>query len=194
MLAIAEIEGFIMLKGVQALLRLWWNICLFKRNPEEVPYSPALLGVVATCQWGLAYLAWTNSKNWQYGLVAATVYIAILLILPYLILLAARKTARYVQMQAALLGTSLLLNLVAAVTIIAAAFLAQKVAFLQYLVLVVVALMVVWAVSVQGRIYQSALEKPRFVAICIAIFVLLASSNLFEWTMRLLAWLKDNVL
>lgn len=182
-----------MLKGVRALLLLWWDICRFKRSPEDVPYSPTLLGVVAACQWVLAYLAWSNSRDWQYGLLAATVYVLILLLLPYLILLIAHKAARYVQMQAALLGTSLLLNLIAAITIIAAAFLAQQVPFLQYLVLIVVVLMVIWAVSVQGRIYQSALEKSRFVAICIAIFVLLASSNVFEWTMRFLTWIKDSM-
>ena len=182
-----------MLKGLLALIKLWWDICRFKRNPEEVPYSPTLLAVVAACQWGLAYLAWTNTRNWQYGLVAATVYIAILLFLPYIILLAARKTARYVQMQAALLGTSLLLNLVAAIVIIVVAFLAQKIAFFQYVTMAVIAVMVVWAVSVQARIYQSALEKSRLMAVCIAVFVLLASSNLFEWTMRFLSWVKDSI-
>lgn len=182
------------MKGLLALLRLWWDICRFKRDPEDVPYSPTLLAVVALCQWGLAYLAWTNSKNWQYGLLAATVYVGTLLLLPYLVLLAAHKTARYVQMQAALLGTSLLLNLVAAILIVSSSFLAEGIPFLQYMVLLVIILMVVWAVAVQGKIYQSALEKSRFIAVCIAIFVLLASSNIFEWTMRLLQWIKASVL
>ncbi len=182
------------MKGLLALLRLWWDICRFKRDPADVPYSPTLLAVVAVCQWGLAFLAWTSSKSWQYALLAATIYVGTLLILPYLVLLAAHKSARYVQMQAALLGTSLILNLVAAIVIVCSAFLAQNIHFLQYLVLLVIAGMVVWAVSVQGKIYQSALEKSRLMAICIAIFVLLASSNIFEWTMRLLQWLKASVL
>lgn len=182
------------MKGLLALLRLWWDICRFKRDPADVPYSPTLLVVVAACQWALAYAAWTHTKNWQYGLVAATIYVGTLLLLPYLVLLAAHKTARYVQMQAALLGTSLLLNLVAALLILSSAFLAQAIPFLQYLVLFVIILMVIWAVAVQGKIYQSALEKSRFVAVCIAIFVLLASSNIFEWMMRLLQWVKAAVL
>ncbi|MCD6045992.1 MAG: hypothetical protein K0R48_1155 [Gammaproteobacteria bacterium] len=182
------------MKGLLALLRLWWDICRFKRDPEDVPYSPTLLIVVAMFQWALAYAAWTDSKNWQYGLLAATLYVGTLLLLPYVILLAAHKTARYVQMQAALLGTSLLLNLVAALLIISSRFLAQAIPFLEYLVVVVITVMVIWAVAVQGRIYQSALEKSRLVAICIAIFVLLASSKIFDWMMHLLQWVKADFL
>ncbi len=179
-----------MYRGVLSLVRLFWGICCFKRSPEEVPYSPSLLIFVALCQWGLASLAWGYSQGFSYGFIAASVYLSTILILPYLVLRLAHKKMRYLQTQTALLGTSLVLNFVAGLVIVVSLQLAQAFSFLEHLILVAIFMAVFWAVSVQGSIYRCALEKPRFVGVLIAIAVLLLSSNVFEWGMRLLGLVK----
>ncbi len=182
-----------MIPGFSALVRLFWDICCFKRGPEDVPYSPVLLSLVAVCQWGLVFLVWTSSRNWRYGSIAASVYLLAFLALPYLVLTIARKTPRYLQMEVSLLSTSFLINIVAILVIVSLGSLTQIIAALQYVVLFSAVLIVIWMVAVQGAIYQHTLEKSRFMGICIAIFVLVISSNLLEGVMRLLGWARSSM-
>lgn len=46
--------------GMQSLIGLFWDVCLLRRGPQDVPYSPALLGalLVAGVAVDLVFFSW----------------------------------------------------------------------------------------------------------------------------------------
>jgi len=48
---------------MSALIRLFWDICIFKRGPQDVPYSQFLLGIMMALEFLLGFLAMLIPDN-----------------------------------------------------------------------------------------------------------------------------------
>lgn len=158
-------------------ISLFWNLCLFRTGPEQVPYSPRLTGWVLAL-WVVVALPLVLSVPGLTGaraplFMAATVgteFIAVALLLGW-----RNFGSRLLQTMTALLGADLLLNLLSWPLVLpfagertpAAVF----AAFAQLLLFG-------WSIAVKGHILRSALELPRFTAYLLAVTLALITMAL----------------
>jgi len=160
---------------MQALLKAFWDIALWRRGPGDLPGSSALLGITA-----VAYSLLSAVQSWLiYGtdrLVQRTLAdLALTLLLVWLLLTITGRSHRYRQTASAVLGTGALLSPLVILLILlkGAAAASQIVALLVWMGSVGV---ILWFTFVLGHIVRSALDTGLFTGVAIAITYVVASA------------------
>lgn len=160
---------------MQALLKAFWDIALWRRGPGDLPGSSALLGITA-----VAYSLLSTVQSWLiYGtdrLVQRTLAdLALTLLLVWLLLTITGRSHRYRQTASAVLGTGALLSPLVILLILlkGAAAASQIVALLVWMGSVGV---ILWFTFVLGHIVRSALDTGLFTGVAIAITYVVASA------------------
>jgi len=158
-------------------ISLFWNLCLFRTGPEQVPYSPRLAGWVLAL-WAMVALPLVLSVPGLTGtraplFMAATVgteFIAVALLLGW-----RNLGSRLLQTMTALLGADLLLNLLSWPLVLPfAGERTPEAVFAAFAQL----LLFGWSIAVKGHILRSALELPRFTAYLLAVTLALLTMAL----------------
>jgi len=95
---------------MQALLKAFWDIALWRRDPSQLPDSATLVIVTA-----LAYAAFSGIQSWMlFGMDAlflrTVADLAVTVLLVWLLLSVARRRYRFNQTVSAVLGTGALLS------------------------------------------------------------------------------------
>jgi len=100
-----------------ALIRLFWNICLLKRGPQDVPYSAFLLAGMLTIDMliGLVIYMIPDAKGTVHPIGRVFVYLLAnnfsFMGAIYIILSVHGRTARSLQTISAMFGVDIILNL-----------------------------------------------------------------------------------
>src|SRR5688500_14465788 len=96
---------------MKALLDLLRDLMLFRRGPQDLPFSPALLA--AACVIGFALDAFVAGRfqQMQDAVPRVAFSLAALLALPWIALKLAKLDARYAQTATALVATSAMFTL-----------------------------------------------------------------------------------
>ena len=162
---------------MQSLIKVMWDIALWRRDPGELPASWMLVALT-----GLAYGLASYAQAWLlYGRVdalgRAVADLAITVAFFWLVFAVAGRRSRFVQAGSALLGTSALLS-----PLMMLLLTLKSPAESHYAVALVVwagsVAMIVWYLFIVGHIVRTALERSLGVGMAVSITYLLASSAL----------------
>ena len=165
---------------MKPLFALFWQLCLFRRGPQDVPYSPVLLGalVLAELALGAALILGLEPIYLKQQLLGMVVALSAWLALVWLVLRFKGLDARYIQAMTACLGTDLLLSCAILPLQVYIVSSSADAALATPSRLVLLALLI-WDILVKGRIYSGAMNLGRFQAnilsITIWVIVLLLS-------------------
>jgi len=93
-------------------LRLIWDICCLRRGPQDLPYAPLMLGVLCGAELALhAAESWLLPVKQEATFASSVFLLAFNLAALYALLKVSAKDNRFVQAALALLGTSLVFQL-----------------------------------------------------------------------------------
>lgn len=164
---------------MQALVKAFWDIALWRRSPADLPDSVSLLLVTA-----VAYAALSALQSFMLfgtaAIVGRTLADLVLLALPlWLLLLLARRPARYRQTLTALLGTGVLLSPFV-IALLAFKTPAESSYPLSLLVWGGSIGVVLWYLFVIGFILRAALDTGMFTGVAIALAYVAGSSALLS--------------
>lgn len=94
-------------------VKLLFEICFFKKGPQDIPYSRWLFRALAIVYAGVRFLTLGLHPNWRQGLLQIGVELGLIIGFSWLILYMTGKLNRFLQTASALLGTDALINFVA---------------------------------------------------------------------------------
>ncbi|MGB5179584.1 MAG: hypothetical protein WBP44_12745 [Gammaproteobacteria bacterium] len=95
------------------LIRVWFDICLFRRAPQDLPASGFLLGVSLCCYGLVSVLVSLQSYTFSMAVLLTAVDLGLLAVFAWSLLYLQKKTARLNQTLSALAGTGSLMGLIA---------------------------------------------------------------------------------
>ena len=165
---------------MKPLLVLFWQLCLFRRGPEDVPYSQVLLAMLVLVELalGAAIILTVEPLYMEQQLLGVTVALAAWLAMVWGVLRFKGLGSRYVQAMTACLGTDLLLSVIILplqIYIVTSASDAPLATASRLALLTVL----IWDILVKGRIYAGSMQLGRLqgnlLSITIWVVVLLLS-------------------
>jgi hypothetical protein len=165
------------------LIRLFLDICLLRRGPQDLPASGLLLGLALLANLVVSVVLLGLETDWTDAVIQALVGGAMLLGFLFITLKAAGLTPRFLQTSIAMLGSDALISSFA-VPLLAMMVLAspdEKSADFFLLILKIVFLMLMlWYVAVMAHILRHALSRPLGIAVALALVYVLASVQIMS--------------
>ena len=156
------------------MLRLLWDLCRFRRGPQDLPYSVALARalVLADAGAGLLYLRVVGAG--EGGVARLAVSLLIALLLPWVLLRSRGLGDRYVQTLSALVGTGVLFTLAyLPVAALAADLPVPKLGETptreQLAVAWLTLALVAWKLTINGHVWRHALNWPLAAGVALAV-------------------------
>jgi len=151
------------------LITLFFDICLFRKGPQDVPVSKGLLYFLILIYVAVSFLLSFVSNDMTNALLQVIVELFLILAFSWTLLFISKRSVRYLQTSCTLMATDALISFFA---IPAMATLATEGAGLAFLVIV---LLMVWHWLVSGHIFSNALEKPFTFGLGVALLYILIS-------------------
>lgn len=155
------------------LIKLLFAICLWKKSPEDVPYSINLWRLLIVGDILISFLVLNVRGNWLSALMQAIFGVILISLFAWLSLWLAQKKARFYQTSSALLGTDALISF-CALPAIATFTLGQG----GLLVLLFMMGIIIWQWLVIGHIMHAALTQSLSFSLSIAFLYLLSAYSL----------------
>ncbi len=151
------------------LMKLFYEIAIFKKGPQDVPASRWLFRLLVAVYMGINFLILNLSNDPFKALLQAAVEAMLIIVFAWSILRFFGKSERYLQTASALLGTDALLSLFALPAFATLIGQGSAPAF------VVVVLLMLWHWVVTGHILRHALSRPLIFALGVAFLYILAA-------------------
>ena len=101
------------MNSLKIILLAFSEICLLKRDPQDLPVSALFLVLCAATYTITSFILALIYQNLENALTAALVDISFMVILTWLLLAIGRKSNRWIQTGTALLGTGSIFSLLA---------------------------------------------------------------------------------
>jgi len=152
------------------IIKLLFDICLFKKGPQDLPYSVWLLRILFIGYVGIRVLMLSIHFNWLTVLMQVIVEIVLVCGFFWLMLYLARKLGRFYQVISAVLGTDALISFFALPGM--ASMEAGQGGVLVFLVMIG---LIGWHWTVTGHIIRNALEQTLSFSLGLAFLYLLGS-------------------
>lgn len=149
------------------LIRLFWDICLFRKGPQDVPASPLLLGLATFCYIAIGWILLAVESGWLNGAIQVAVAGGLLLLFVWTTLASADKTHRLPQTFTALAGTDSLLTLAATACVALTSSLPE-------LRRIAIDVLTLWDMAVIAHILRHALSQGLGMGIGLAVLYVLA--------------------
>lgn len=157
-----------------AVLRLFWDICLLRRPPQDIPYSQPLLNVLLLIYAVVAFLALSPTDDIQRTLVEVAVQMGLVAIFVWGMLTLTGHSARFKQTFCAFLGADALISVLA----LPALAIGQAEAGSGTMVVVLV--LMLWNWVVVGHIIRHALSQSLSVGLGVALLYCLGFYQLMN--------------
>lgn len=135
------------------LLKLFFDICLFKKAPQDVPASRDLLYLVIIVYVCVGFLTFILSKNTLESALQVLIKVMLILGITHTVLLVAQKSMRYQQTVNALMGTDLIISFFS-LPVIATLDIQDSV-----LAFIVLVWLMLWHWIISAHIFRHALNK-----------------------------------
>ncbi len=145
-----------------ALLTLFFNLCLLRAKPQDLPASWLLLGAALGAYFLTGWMIALTEQSVGYSLLAALADSAVLALLTHTVLLLRKRPGRLPQTLAALAGTG------AVIQLIAWPLLASPVLLIPLLI---------WSLTINAHILRHTLEIALGLAILTSLGFLLMSAT-----------------
>ena len=152
------------------IIKLLFEICLFKKGPQDLPYSLWLLRLLLVVYIGIRILMLSIHFDWLNVLLQVIVDVILVAGFFWIILYLARKLGRFYQALSAVLGTDAMISF----------FALPGMATIEtghgglWVVLVMLGL-IGWHWAVTGHIIRNALEKSLSFSLGVAFLYLIGS-------------------
>lgn len=154
------------------ILQLFYDIILFRKGPQDVPYSRLLTKVTLAVYALVSFLMLFMSSHWFSAILKMLADIVLLMAFVRITLAWVHKSERYQQTFCALLGTDALLTLCG---VPATAVMLVPSGDLAVLGFFVVVGLILWHWAVIGHILSNALEQPLAFSLGIALLYMMAT-------------------
>ena len=152
------------------IIRLVFDVCLFKKGPQDLPCSSGLLRILIIIDVMISFLMANISTDWFESLLQAMVSTLLLISFSGLMLYLGRKPERFYQTTSALLGTDTLISFFA-LPGIASLMIGRDTLFA---LMVTIALMT-WHWAVTGHIIRNALGQTWTFSLGLAFLFIMGS-------------------
>jgi len=152
------------------IIKLLFDICLFKKGPQNLPNSVWLLRILIAIDGGISFLMMKIRADWLNSLLQAAVGVLLVVGFSWIMLYIARRLERFNLTTCALLGTDALISFFALPGV--ASMMLGRGALLAFFV--TIALMI-WHWAVTGHIISNALEKTLVFSLGVAFLYMLGS-------------------
>lgn len=152
------------------IIKLYFEICLLKKAPQDIPYSVWLFRITVTIYALTGFMIIFLSTGWWHGLQQVLMGIVLIITITWIILLLASKTTRFYQTATALFGTDAMLNFFA-VPALATITTGQATEISN---LILIGLMV-WHWLVSGHIFRHALSANLLFGLGVALMYIVSS-------------------
>jgi len=168
------------------LIKSYWQVSLFKKAPEDTPYSLILLAglalfyfVIITVQWNITDVK--HQITWFITLMAGTALIASYVLYTYILLAVFRVTGRLVQTLTCLFAGHTIVHLFAFPLLLAIPLLTAETipksfgALFGIIYLILTLMLTVWQFMITTYIYKHALEVDYLPAVFASLGLLAAN-------------------
>ncbi|MDD2724973.1 MAG: hypothetical protein PHH59_13250 [Methylovulum sp.] len=152
------------------LIKRLFDICLFRKGPQDLPYQAVLLYLLISINALVSFLMLFMEHGGLSAVLQAITGIVLEMVLSTFILYGFGKLARFQQTASALLGTGALLSFFA-LPVMATMILGQGGIAVFFLMVAIL----IWHWGVVGHIMHHALDKPISFSLGLALLYLLAS-------------------
>lgn len=154
------------------LLRLFYDITLFRKGPQEVPFSPLFTRMTLITYAAINFLMRFMSDHWFSALLQVLADVVILMLFTRFTLAWARKSKRYQQTLCALLGVDAFITLCA---IPATAVMLVPSGDLRILGFFIAVGLMLWHWAVIGHILGRALSQSLSFGLGVALLYMMAA-------------------
>jgi len=145
------------------LIKLVFDICLFKKGPQDIPHSTLLLKLFVLMDFGISYLIFNIEVGGLSALLQAIVGVALVLATSGLTVYWANKPERFCQTATALVGVDTMVGFFALPGIAT-----MVTGYSSGLVFWVLIGLIVWHWAITGHIIRQAIAKNWAVGLGIA--------------------------
>lgn len=152
------------------VVKLFLDICLFKKGPQDIPSSYGLLYVLIVVYALISFLVLFIGAGWFDAVLQVLVEIALVIVFTKIMLGLIRKPERYVQTASSLFGTDALISFFALPGI--ASMTAGRVTLLAFAVMVG---LMIWHWLVTGHIIRHAISQSLSFGLGIALLYIVAA-------------------
>lgn len=164
---------------VTRIFLFFWELCVFKAQPQDFPASNAFLKFVIAAYLLLGIVITSIGMPIESALLAATVETILLGALSYLILWGKLLTKRWPQTAAALFGSGVVLTLISLPLIIWTTTLREGDAAPAIFVLLLYSI-AAWGVAVKAHILRHAMSTSLVVGAALALIYWYISISVFR--------------
>ncbi|QJD30424.1 hypothetical protein [Methylococcus geothermalis] len=147
-----------------ALIRLFIEICLFRRGPQDVPSSMLLFWLVAGAYLLVGFILLGLEVAWLPAIVESLVELAMLLGFVWLLLALFKKTPRWQKTATAMLGSDVVIS-TPAIPLVGWTLAVPDATAIHLLLFG----MMLWHVAVVAHIFRHALSKPWATGLLLAV-------------------------
>jgi len=155
-----------------SLLTLFFDICLFKKGPQDVPVSKGLLFLLIPIYACVSFLILILSTDVFNAILQIIVEITFVLVSAKVILFLANKSDRYQQTASALIATDSVISF-AAIPVMATLINQGSANSI-----IAITLLMLWHWAVSGHIFSQALEKHLSIGLGIALLYIFLAYQL----------------
>lgn len=163
-----------------ALITLLWDICRLRKGPEDMPYSPMLLGWLVGISVLLGWYQFSYRAEFAVALWHAILMLSASMMFTALILYVKGHLSRLVQTLTAIIGVNVLMNIIVMPLVLLQPFLVvtepvKTFNFTLFLILVVVMIQLflnVWLIIITAHIFRRALDTNFATGALVAIAML----------------------
>jgi hypothetical protein len=152
------------------IAKLFLDICLLKKAPQDVPYSVWFFRMTVAIYAFTSFLVMYLSTGWWDALLQVLVGIVIIITVTFIILLLASKIARFYQTATALLGTDAMINFFATPAL--ATIITGRAAGISNLILFG---LMIWQWLISGHIFRNALSASFPFGLGVAVLYIVIS-------------------
>jgi predicted neutral ceramidase superfamily lipid hydrolase len=166
-----------MLTALSTLLKAFFDICLLRKGPQDLPKSSLLLSLCLILYTVLDVLLTVQTRPFTDALLVSLVDVGFLLVVTFLILSQHKHLDRMLQTMSALFGTGLILGIFI-FPLVYGGVQNQYESWLQQIIVLLFLIMVIWNVVVLAHIVRHAISTSMGIGIMIAILYIWMSSLL----------------
>jgi hypothetical protein len=158
------------IKPMYDILKLIFDICLFKKGPQDLPYSIWLLRILLIVYTGVRALMLSIHFGWLNVLLQVIADVVLVAGFFWVLLYLARKLGRFYQVWSAVLGTDTLISFLAL-----PGMATMETGQGGLLVVLVMLGLIGWHWAVLGHIIRNALDQSLSFGLGLAFLYLLGS-------------------
>ncbi len=155
------------------VIKLYWDICIFKKGPQDVPYTSFIFWLSIAMYAVVGLLVFHLSDNWLNAVLQVAVEILLVTGFCGAMLILSNKAERFYQTASALLGTDTVISFLALPAL--SVMITGRMSNFPYYV---IGGLVIWHWLVTGHIFSKALSKSFVFGLTLAMLFFLGSYQL----------------